>query len=695
MKKITTIFFALLTIASYAQVDRSKAPEPGPAPEIKMGKYDDFTLDNGLKVIVVENRKLPIVSAQLSFDNDPVLEGDKAGASEIMGSLMKTGTANRSKSEIDQAVDFIGATLRTSDSGIFSRSLKKHTPDLMEILADVLQNPTFPEDELEKQKSQIKSGLAAAKNDAEQMAASARAALNYGHDHPYGEQMTEKTVDNITRDDLVEYYSTYIAPNTSYLVLVGDIDVAEAKELANKYFGSWEKKDVPEHKYDTPQPPESRRVAFVDKAGAVQSVINVTYPVVLYPGIGDEIAASVMNNILGGGVFSGRLMQNLREDKAYTYGARSNLSNDELVASFNAYASVRNEVSDSSVVEFLAEMERIVNEPVDKKHLELVKDNMTGVFALGLERPQTIARYAMNIEKYNLPKDYYNTYLERLSEITVEDVQKAAKKYIKPNNATLLVVGNKGEVAEKLERFSASGSVEFYDMYGYPVEDKLRPAPEGVTAESVIESYLDALTKKRKTLEKVSSLETKSSATIQGMAISARTVKQENPNRFLTKMEASGMTLQEVKYDGEKAKRSSMQGVENVEDPEELKGLKLQSFIFPEMHYADNGYTLELIGIDEFDGRDVYQVDVTSPDGEVESLLFDVESGLKVKSTSIQDGGPQGQMVVEILYQDYKEVKKIKFPHTVVQSFGPQEFKMEIKEINLNPKLGSDTFQID
>lgn len=363
MKKFVSILFLMFMglVSLQAQLDRSIRPEPGPAPKIQLGEFEKFTMDNGLQVIVVENRKVPVVSFQLTLDIDPVAEGEKAGAIDFAGQLMREGTTNRAKSEIDEAVDFIGATLSTFSTGIFASSLTKHQTTLLDIMSDVLLNPTFPEDELQKRVNQTRSGLQTIKTDGNAIASNLSLTQAYGSDHPYGEIVTEESLDNITADDLRAYYQNYWKPNHAYMVIVGDINVDEAKQLMNRYFAGWQKGEVPTHEYHTPQPPAGRRVAFAERSGALQSVVQVTYPLVLTPGHEDAIKVSVMNSILGGGVFSGRLMQNLREDKGYTYGARSSIGNDQLVTRFLASTEVRNSVTDSTVVEILSEMGKLIN----------------------------------------------------------------------------------------------------------------------------------------------------------------------------------------------------------------------------------------------------------------------------------------------------------------------------------------------
>ena len=213
--------------------------------------------------------------------------------------------------------------------------------------------------------------------------------------------------------DCKKYYNTYFKPNNAYLTIVGDITAEEAKANAEKYFGSWKKGTVPTNSYETPQKPEGTSVAFANKDGAVQSVISITYPVELKPASQEAIEASLMNSILGGGIFSGRLMQNLREDKAYTYGARSSISSDRLVGSFSAGASVRNEVTDSSIVEFLYEMDRMASEPVseedlqqlqhlaslDKLHSNLLADHISQYF---LQNEQDSVETLANVQMIQL-----------------------------------------------------------------------------------------------------------------------------------------------------------------------------------------------------------------------------------------------------------------------------------------------------
>lgn len=701
-KKIISIAVATLIIsgASFAQtkakLDRSIRPKAGAAPEIKLGNIQSFTLENGLKVFVVENHKLPKVSYSLSLDVDPVLEENMVGFKAATGELLGTATSNRTKDQINEQIDFIGAELNTSSEGIYASSLKKHQEKLLDIMSDVLLNAKFSQEELDKIKKQTISGLQSAKDNPDAIASNVAAVLLYGKNHPYGEISTEKTVENVTLEKCNEYYKTYFKPNVAYLAVVGDITLAEAKPLIEKYFSKWEKAEVPVNKYKTPTLPEKTKVAFVHKEGSTQSLINITYPISLKQNNPDVIKAKILNSILGGGS-TARLFMNLREGHGYTYGAYSSLNPDDLVGKFNASAKVRNEVTDSSIIQFMIEMKRIVNEKVTEQELQDIKNFMTGTFAYTLQDPQTIAKFAINTEKYKLPADYYATYLKKLSEVTVDDIKAVAEKYIKPENATILVVGDK-VVAEKLSSFSADGKVSFYDSYGNDYVEALKAAPAGVTAQTVLDNAITAkygiakgaaLDKK---LSKIKDITVKMNASVQGQSIGI-TRYQKAPNKFAMVMAMGTMVVQKQTFDGTVGKVSGMQGNKTMEG-EELADLKASSEMFAETKMEALGFKHNLLGIEPLDGKDTYKMEKISASGEKETVWYDVATGLQAKTMSVKTNEQMGgEFTVVGLYADYKEVNGIKFAHKIVQIFGPQQLDMDVTSVEVNTKLGDDIFK--
>jgi zinc protease len=669
---------------------RKTAPAPAVARDIQLGDYSSFDLANGLKVIVVENHKLPRVSYQLSLNNDPVIEGDKTGYTSFAGDLMSKGTKTKTKSEIDEAIDFIGANLSTSSSGVFATSLKKHSDKLLDIMSDVLYNPTFPQDEFEKLRKRTASGLASAKTNPEAIASNLRSAVNFGKTHPYGEVQTDETIKNITIDDCKNFYNTYFKPNNAYLVIVGDITPAEAKVQAEKYFGKWEKGNlIPSAKYNSPEVPKGSQVRFAHKDGSVQSLVNISYFVDLKPGSENAIKASLMNSILGGGIFSGRLMQNLREKKGYTYGARSSLNSDKLLGSFYAFANVRSEVTDSSVTEFLNEMKRIVAEPVSENDLKLAKTSTAGNFGRSLESPQTIANFALNTFRYNLPKDYYNNYLKNVDAVTVADIQMAAKQYIKPENCNIIVVGSKDDVADKLKKFDADGEVDFYDAFGKKLENKKVELSADITAQSVIDDYIDAIGGATK-LKSVKSMYTMMKGSMMGQEISVESFQTEI-GKYAMKMNMMGMVAQEGRYDGVKGMQATMGKKKVITEGKELDQLKKQSVMFEQLMYNNGKYKLELKEIENINGANCYKIMVTDPSGDVSTEYYDVKTGLLVRNVATND-----KMTMTTDLKNYKDVNGIQIPHTTeISGVMPTALVLEASSIEINKTFTEDIFKVE
>ncbi|CAN5228650.1 hypothetical protein BH23BAC1_BH23BAC1_28830 [soil metagenome] len=687
-KILIYITLLLLSTQSFAQIDRTKVPEPGPAPKIELGNYESFTLNNGLKVFVVEHRKLPKVAFSLILDKDPTLEGENAGYVSMAGQMLQRGTKSRTKDQLDEEIDFIGATLSTSSNSIYGSSLKKHSEKLVELMADVLLNPSFPEEELEKIKRQTISGLAAQKDNPNSIASRVSQIMVYGKDHPYGEPTTEETVENVNIQQIKDYYKTYFKPNIGYLAIVGDISKSEAEALVKKHFEKWEKGEVPKHEYKEPSVPDQIKIAIVDRPASVQSVINVTYPVILKPGDPNVIKARVANHILGGDM-SGRLFMNLREARGFTYGSYSSLSSDKLVGRFNASASVRNEVTDSATVEILNELRKIREEKVTEAELEQVKNNITGNFARSLESPQTIASFALNIERYNLPKDYYANYLKNLDAVTLDDVYEVAQKFINPDQGHIVIVGKSEEISDKLLNL---GEVEFYDIYG----EKVTPVsaseiPEGVTAETIIDNYLQALGGKEK-IKSIKDVKISSKANAMGRELEI-TSAMKSPDKSYQALTMGGMELQKAVTDGKNA-AMFQQGQPMPMDDKAKNEMLLTAGLFPELKYQEMGVITMLKGIENINNKEAYAVEVSMPSGKNATHYFDKESGLKVMETQTVETG-QGEMTISTEYSNYKEVDGVKFPHTMMIPLGgPQKMKAEVISVEINKGLQDELFKI-
>ena len=667
---------------------RSNPPAPAPARKLQMGSFDQFELDNGLTVIVVENHKLPRVSYQVQLKNRAVQEGEKAGYVSITGQLLSRGTGTKTKAEIDEAVDFIGATLNTNGYGMYASSLTKHQDKLLSIASDVLLNPSFPAEEYDKIITQTLSGLEASKTEPSSMASNASRKINFGADHPYGEIETVESLGKIKIADSQNYYRQFFLPNNAYLIIVGDITKDIAKAKAEQYFGDWKKAPIKNWKYDSVKGPDASQVSFVNKDGAVQSSIRITYPVDLVPGDEDVIATSVMNSILGGNGFSGRLFQNLREDKAYTYGANSSLSRDPIVGNFSAFADVRSEVTDSSIVEFLSEMDRIKSEPVSAEDLENTKNYMAGNFALALESPQTIARYALNIARYDLPADYYETYLEKLDAVSVADIKRVAEKYIRPNNANIVVVGSKDDVADKLVKFDADGNIDFYDYKGDMVTAPAAVVPASLTAESVITSYIDKIGGQDK-LKTIQSLKQVSSMSLMGQNMEVSSFQKE-PGMFALEIQTGGMTVIEQRFDGNTLEVNQMGQKQVFTEGPEVDAMKGSAAIFPQLLFLSDSYSLELKGIENVNGSEAYKITAISANNQKITHFYDIESNLLIKQVT-----QQGEQALTQEMSDYRDVDGVLFPYKMsITGMAPVPVEMIVEHVEINANIAESQFVI-
>lgn len=688
MKYILSLLIICFSLSISAQVDRSKAPKSGPAPHVNIGEYKSFTMPNGLKVLVVENNKIPKISFSLNVVRDPFVEGSKSGYTEFVGELWGKATNKRNAKQLSEEVDFIGAQLGTSSTNLSVSGLSKYSNQLMELFSDVLLNPAFPQDEFDKIVLQTKTALQANQSDPGSILNNMSNVTMFGANHPYGDVITTETVGNITLDDCKNYYRNFIHPNNSILVIVGDITLDQAKALVNKYLSKWQKGTVPTHKYDTPQEPQGRKVVFSNKDAATQASIAVSYPINYKQGAPDVMAVTVMNQILGGGGFQAKLFKNLRETRGYTYGAYSQLKPNELdgAGTFKAYAEVKANVVDSSLIETLKEMQNMVNADFSQGDVDQVKKTMAGNFSRSLESPSTIANFAYSIERFNLPKDFYTTYLERLDKVSKEDVAAAAKKYINPDNAYLFVVTDKS-LKSKLTSLSTDGTVTELDYKGEPVKESPKVAAN-ITADKIIDTYLEAIGGKAK-LSEIKDMTVISEMAMQGMTITNTykyVIDPANPT-FMMEVSMMGNVMQKIIFDGEKAIISGPQGNQTIEG-EKAAALKEQAYPILELEYTRLGIKPTVEGIEKVNGRDTYKLKVAMGDA-ITYSFYDVENGLKVRSVGTQEGVTQ-----DVSFEDYHKTDfGINYPFLSKTSMQGMPIEMKVKEVKVNTGLKSSDFK--
>jgi zinc protease len=693
MKKSIIYIALLFPLISLGQLDRSIRPEAAKAATINIKDSEVFTTANGITVILSENHKLPKVSFSLSMGASPVAEGSKAGLSALAGDLILSGTNNRSKDQLDNEKDNIGAYLSASSRSIYLSCLTKHMNKGLDLMSDVLMNANFPQAEFERIKNQYESNLMSTKTNPNEMASNAVSKVNFPIGHPKNDVMTQTSLDAINLSDVVSYYKSTFVPEGSYLVVVGDINKETVLKMVEQHFLNWT--GMATYKVDLPklELPKGNRVVFVKKEGAVQSLINVTFPVQMSPGDTNQIALAVMNNILGGGGFGTRMMKNLREDKAYTYGCYSGLRIDEFGSYFSTSGNFRNDVTDSALVQILNEIELIGEGYVSDEELDLTKKSMAGSFAQSLENPQTIARFALNIIKYNLDKDYYKNYLKKLEGITKEDVLLMAQTYLKPANCNIVIVGNEA-VLEKLKQFDADGKIELFDAFGAEAKETMKA---DISADALIQNYLYALTESSsektvaKKLKKIKSVYTEiefSGDQLPGVIISTRA--WTSPNLEGEKVEFSGMALSKSYFDGKTWKETS-QGKSVPHSDEELASKNKKQGLFPELNYKANGINYELLGIEMLDDMEVYVLKVN--DGSNTSFsYFSKKSMLKVKEVNlVEQEGEIHETATE--FGDYTLINGVLFPQKMNIAMGPMILNGKVSKTEINKEIDFTVFQ--
>jgi zinc protease len=453
-------------------VIKGKAPVNKEILKVKLPRPEEATLKNGLQVVLLPSHKVPTFNMQMVVLSGGLADkADYHGLASSTASLLREGTTKRSSKEIAEQVDALGATL-TANSGLSSLTSTVSTSGLVEnldqtldLFADVIRNPTFPQAEVDKYKTRLLAQLQLQRSIPQFLAAEQFNRAIYGTSHPASLiAAPAASIKKLTSKDLADFHATYYRPNNSILAIVGDVTMKDILPKLEKAFGDWQKGDVPAVTIP-PAPAQSEsRIYLIDRPGSVQTVLQLgtlgierTSP--------DYFAVLLADRVLGGGP-SGRLFLNLREDKGYTYGAYSNFGGSKFRGTWVSSSEVRTDVTEGAMKEFMYELNRLRTEPVPDNELENAKRAIIGSFALSLEQPATLLQNIITQKIYNLPADYWDTYPQKVSAITAADVQKAAQTYLDMSHLQVVAVGDAAKAREILAKY---GKVELYDAEGKPI----------------------------------------------------------------------------------------------------------------------------------------------------------------------------------------------------------------------------------
>ncbi|MBX7045837.1 MAG: insulinase family protein [Ignavibacteria bacterium] len=442
------------------KLDRSIRPLPGAPKDIKFPGYFETTLPNGITVIVIKDEKFPIVSSRFVFKAGAFLDGDNFGISSFTSEMLTKGTANKSALEIAELIDYHGAFLSSGcdfDATFVScYSLKKYFEKIFDITSEVILQPAFSDDEINRLREQKINSIISYKDEGDYLAARVFKKNVYAK-LPYSKPLdgTEDTVSNFNRNDINNFYNSYYKPDNLIIAFVGDINEAQAVKLVEEKFGNFSGSYIHNSKIAEEKINDSKKVFIVNKSGAVQSSLKVGH-LAFKRNIPDYIPASVMNTLLGGS-FTSRINKNLREVNGFTYGARSYFDWKKHSGDFAVETEVGNSFTAPAVKEILFEVDKMRNELVSDEELMSVKNYLAGNFPLQLETPNAIASKVISLKIYDIDNDYYNTYISKVNDVTKQDINDAAVKYLHPEKMTIAIGGNPEAIKEDMKHF---GDVE-------------------------------------------------------------------------------------------------------------------------------------------------------------------------------------------------------------------------------------------
>ena len=450
-------------------VQKNRAPVSDEVLRVKLPRPQQVTLANGLDLMVLEDRRVPRITLQLFIPGaggyyDPA---DLPGVANVTAAMMREGTKTRTSAQLSEQLETIAASLNvfagmsSTEATVSGSCLTEHAERLFDLFADVLLNPGFPQDELDRYKQRTRAGLIQQRSSPGFLGAEMFAKVMYTS-HPAARiSLTPETLDTVTVKALGDFHRARFVPDHAALAIAGDISLAEARRLVESRLGQWKKAGTPKPAVAQPPAPGEVKVSFVGRPNSVQTNLLVGTQAIDRRDPAYDVL-QVMNKVIGGGP-TGRLFMTLREEKSYTYGAYSGLSAGEWRGAWQASTEVRSEVTEPALRDLLAEIARMRDQPVPDKEFRDQKRAMVGSFALSLENPQQMLSYYITSWRYDLPADYWDKYPERINAVTQAQVQAAAKKYLDPARLHIVAVGEPSKIGDILRKF---GAVEMYDTEG-------------------------------------------------------------------------------------------------------------------------------------------------------------------------------------------------------------------------------------
>lgn len=678
-------YAVLCTPLAAQKVDLSKRPDPAPVREVPFPKYEEMTLKNGMKVLVIEDHEQPTILFRMQFTPGNVGDGNKAGLASLTANLLTKGAGKRSALDIAKTLDGIGASINSNVGGdamtISASGIKKHMGTILDLYKDVLTNPTFPSDELEKLRAQTIEGVRYEKSQPDELVQALARKVIYGENHPYAQKESEASLQSITLDDVKAFHSTYFRPNNAYLAIVGDITSKEVRPLLEQAFATWTKAPVP--KVTVPDiKPMPMGVYFIERPASVQSAFVVTgaaeprnHP--------DYEKISLAADVIGSG-FGGRLFRTLRETYSYTYTPFGFVTSAKTANRFVAGADVRNDVTDSAIIVTQRELKTLTQEAPSEESLNRLKRYTVGSFLMSFEHTEVLATLLQQANLYEIPVKRIKEFPKTIMNITPKQVQAMAAKYMNPDKLPVVVVGSP-DVLSKIEKF---GTVYHYNLDIEP-ERVVATETVSISADDLIAKHIKAIGGKN-AIDNLKSLKTSAKVTLKagpqsigGTAVSLhKTPGMMTRNVDLTVMKQQSWVNQGKAWE-------AMNGM----PPEEKTGKELEdelynAYIVPLAALKELGYTTKIKG----KKGDLYMLGITSHSGDEKTVYIDANTMLVTKIESTADT-PQGAMPVVEEYKDYTNVGGVQLPRSITTTMagGAMVIQME-NSFEANPSVSDSEF---
>ncbi|MBK8550596.1 MAG: insulinase family protein [Ignavibacteria bacterium] len=445
-------------------LDRSVPPGSGKPRDVNFPKFFETRSDNGITVLVIEDKRLPLITSRFVFKSGSYMDyfagENKYGLASMTSELLTKGTSGRSATKIAEETDFLGATISSGcdydATYVSSYSLKKYFDNIFEIVTDVILDPKFEEEEISRLREQRLNSLLSMTDDGDYLSEKVfKKSVYENNPYAFPVEGNKASIKNLNREDITEFYRRIFNPENLIVAFVGDITPEEAMNKINEKFSGWKNNPELETKPLIPAHKEKTKVYLTEKKGAVQSSIKTGH-IGISRGNPDFIPVNVMNTMLGG-YFTSRINKNLREVNGYTYGARSVFYSNKFSGDFSVMTEVKNNITADTVKEILKEINDIRNDLVSEDELQNVKNYISGSFPLQLETPNAIASKVINLKLYDLEEDYYNTYIQRVNRLSMGEIRDAAVKYLHPEKLVISIAGNVKEIEDDMKVF---GEVE-------------------------------------------------------------------------------------------------------------------------------------------------------------------------------------------------------------------------------------------